>query len=992
METTVDCLILDANPSTELTYGPSTELTYGHFLDCLVKQTNYADEVSNIVYTQANPSYTSVLRAYIRNARFNTSSTPKPIIIVTPLTKFHVQATVICAKRAGILLKIGSGGHDYEGLSYTSIEKPFIVLDMFNFRKINIDIHNEIAYVQAGATLGEFYYRISEKSKVHGFPAGACPTVGVGGHISGGGYGIMLRKYGLTIDHLIDAEIVDANGKLLNRKSMGEDLFWAISGGGEASFGVIISYAVKLVRVPEKVTGFTVQKTLEENATDLVLQWQKGQKTITALISGLFLGGADEVVPILDKKFPLLGIKKENCTEMSWIESVAWWFGFPSGTPLEVLLNRDLHSANFFKRKSDYVQKPISRDGFESIWKKMIELGNIGLFFSPYGGRMSEIPADATPFPHRAGNLFEIQYFVVWFQPGEALEEFNLAQSRSLYSYLTQFVSKNPRSALQNYRDLDIGINHHDKNSYKEGKVMDSSISIIIFTARSTGSVYEPFLQCLVNHTNSADQISKIVYDQKKISYTSVLRAYIRNARFNTTSTPKPLIILTPLQESHVQATVICAKSIGIQIKIRSGGHDYEGISYISNEPFIVLDMFNLRKVTVDIRNETVVIQTGATLGELYYSIWEKSKVHGFPGGVGPTVGVGGHFSGGGYGNMLRKYGLTVDNVIDAQIVDVNGKLLNKESMGEDLFWAIRGGGGASFGVIVSYTVKLVRVPEKVTVFRVEKSLEENATDLVVQWQQVAPHTDNRLFMRLLLAPESSKVNKSQITIRASVMALFLGGADELVSLLGKEFPLLGLKKENCTEMNWIDSVLWWANFDTGTKPETLLDRNPDSAKFLKRKSDYVQNPISRNGLEWIWKKMIELGKIGLVFNPYGGKMNDIPADALPFPHRAGNLFKIQYSVTWDEPGDVVDKNYTTQIRRLHSYMTPFVTKNPRSAFLNYRDLDIGINHYDKNSYEQGEVYGTKYFNNNFERLVKTKTAVDPENFFRNEQSIPIRR
>ncbi|KAI4297150.1 hypothetical protein L6164_037053 [Bauhinia variegata] len=487
-------LLLFLNFSTSLA-TPSTELTYGHFLHCLVKQTNSADEVSNIVYTQANPSYTSVLRAYIRNARFNTSSTPKPIIIVTALTKFHVQATVICAKSTGILLKIRSGGHDYEGLSYTSIEKPFVVLDMFNFRKINIDIHNEIAYVQAGATLGEFYYRISEKSKVHGFPAGACPTVGVGGHISGGGYGIMLRKYGLTIDHLIDAEIVDANGKLLNRKSMGEDLFWAISGGGGASFGVIISYTVKLVRVPEKVTGFRVQKTLEENATDLVLQWQKvapyiddrlflmvilkpvnsnvnkGQKTISALISGLFLGGADEVVPILDKKFPLLGVKKENCTEMSWIESVPWWFGFPSGTPLEVLLNRDLDSANFFKRKSDYVQKPISRDGFESIWKKMIELGNIGLFFSPYGGRMSEIPADATPFPHRAGNLFEIQYFVDWFQPGEALEEFYLAQSRSLYSYLTPFVSKNPRSALQNYRDLDIGINHHDRNSYKEGKV-----------------------------------------------------------------------------------------------------------------------------------------------------------------------------------------------------------------------------------------------------------------------------------------------------------------------------------------------------------------------------------------------------------------------------------------------------------------------------------------------------------------------------------------
>jgi len=83
------------------------------------------------------------------------------------------------------------------------------------------------------------------------------------------------------------------------------------------------------------------------------------------------------------------------------------------------------------------------------------------------------------------------------------------------------------------------------------------------------------------------------------------------------------------------------------------------------------------------------------------------------------------------------------------------------------------------------------------------------------------------------------------------------------------------------------------------------------------------------------------------------------------------------------------DKNYTTQIRRLYSYMTPFVSKNPRSAFLNYRDLDIGVNHFGKNSLEEGEVYGVKYFNDNYDRLVKVKTAVDPQNFFRNEQSIP---
>ncbi|KAG2395472.1 Berberine bridge enzyme-like 21 [Vigna angularis] len=510
-------------------------------------------------------------------------------------------------------------------------------------------------------------------------------------------------------------------------------------------------------------------------------------------------------------------------------------------------------------------------------------------------------------------------------------------------------------------------------------------------------AIHDSFLKCLTEKTKMASgELSKIVFAQNNPSFTTVLNDLARNERYRTTKTPKPVLVVTPLKELQVQGTVICAKTAKLQIRTRSGGHDYEGLSYVSKEPFIIVDMFNLRAVTVDVKNEVAVVQAGATLGEVYYRIWEKSKVHGFPAGVCPTVGAGGHISGAGYGNMVRKYGMTVDNLIDAKIVDAKGNLLDKKSMGEDLFWAIKGGGGGSFGVIVSFTIKLVPVPEKVTVFRVEKTMETKvtATNLLVQWQQVAPTTDHRLFMRVLLQLANSEAQKGKMIGQASIVAMFLGGADEVVSILGKEFPLLGLKKENCTEVSWIESVLWWndgKSLENGDKPETLLDRNLNSSSFMKRKSDFVEKAIPKEGLETMFETMIELKTIGLVFNPYGGKMAEISSDATPFPRRKGTLFKVQYSVSWDDPSPAKAQENTNGAKKLHSVMTPYVSSNPRGAYLNYRDLDIGVNNFGPNSFEEGKIYGTEFFGKNFDRLVDVKTKVDPENFFRNEQSIPVR-
>lgn len=505
--------------------------------------------------------------------------------------------------------------------------------------------------------------------------------------------------------------------------------------------------------------------------------------------------------------------------------------------------------------------------------------------------------------------------------------------------------------------------------------------------ASSSNSTYNSFLQCLNSQTITSPppNIATILYSQQNTQYTSILDAYVRNLRYAYPTTPKPRLIITPTNPSEVSASVICARRLGLHLVIRSGGHDYEGLSYVADDVFIILDMNNFRGLKVDPTTSTAYVEVGCTLGELYYGIQEKSNILAFPAGVCPTVGIGGHISGGGYGYLIRKYGLSVDHVIDATIVDAKGRILNRTTMGEDLFWAIRGGGGASFAVIISFTMNLVTVPETVTTFNILRF--NNITDLVYKYQFLMKDIDQNLFLRLLLQPVSDPLHRGNKTSRVTFIALYLGNANTLLSLLDTNFPELGVTKEDCLEMSYKESVLNAANFNNQTSMSALLSRSYKN-EYLKRKSDYVQNPIPKSGLNLLWKKLVELGKVGMVFNSYGGKMNEISSTSTPFPHRKGNLFKIQYSISWNEGGKMVDDTNIGLIRELYKFMTPYVSQNPRGAFLNYRDLDIGINV--NGTYKEGEVYGRKYFGVNFDRLVRVKGIVDPNNFFRNEQSIPL--
>ncbi|KAL5187748.1 Cannabidiolic acid synthase-like 1 [Glycine soja] len=514
----------------------------------------------------------------------------------------------------------------------------------------------------------------------------------------------------------------------------------------------------------------------------------------------------------------------------------------------------------------------------------------------------------------------------------------------------------------------------------------------LLFSFTSSEHTQENFVQCLHNypHNINATSISKVLYTQTNSSYSSILDFSIKNLRFSNVSS-KPLVIVTPLVVSHIQATIICSQRHGMQIRTRSGGHDYEALSYVAKAPFVVIDLINLGEIKVEMENNTAWVPAGASIGELYYRISEKSTTLGFPAGVCPTVGTGGHFSGGGYGFLMHKFGLAADNVIDAHIVDVNGNLLDREAMGEDLFWAIRGGGGASFGVIVAWKVKLVPVPSTVTVFYVPRTLEQNATEIIHKWQLVANKLDNGLMIRVNLERVNSSQN-GKPTVVATFESMYLGGVDQLIPLMQKSFPELGLVREDCTEMSWIDSVVYMSQFTNGQPREALLNRSISDLPFFKGKSDYVRDPIPDVGLKGLWPLFYEDEAQGAViqFTPYGGKMYEISESEIPFPHRSGNIFHIHYLVRWREEGEEAKQKYINWIRRAYKYMEPFVSKSPRAAYLNYRDLDIGVNNNNGNtSYSQASIWGLKYFKNNFNRLARVKSMVDPLNFFRNEQSIP---
>lgn len=173
---------------------------------------------------------------------------------------------------------------------------------------------------------------------------------------------------------------------------------------------------------------------------------------------------------------------------------------------------------------------------------------------------------------------------------------------------------------------------------------------------------------------------------------------------FNTAIQQFPLIIVYCATKTDVSNAVIWSRRHCVPIRIRSGGHNYEG--YSNGDCTLVIDISQMNDMRIDEGLNELIVQGGVTNKLVYEFV--ASKGYPFPGGTCPTVGVSGYALGGGWGLSCRNFGLGCDSLKEIELINYEGITIkaNRESHC-DLFWACRGAGGGNFGVIVSMTFNL---------------------------------------------------------------------------------------------------------------------------------------------------------------------------------------------------------------------------------------------------------------------------------------------
>jgi len=396
----------------------------------------------------------------------------------------------------------------------------------------------------------------------------------------------------------------------------------------------------------------------------------------------------------------------------------------------------------------------------------------------------------------------------------------------------------------------------------------------------------------------------------------------------------RPRLVVLCRSVSDVVRALTYAAATGERLRPRGGGHCFAGRSSTDD---IVLDLSGLDRVSV-VDDGVATIGAGARLRQVYAAL----RAHGrtLPAGCGPTVGIAGLTLGGGIGLLGRQHGLTCDRLVGAQVVLVDGSVVDCDhGRHADLFWALRGAGGGQFGVVTS--LRFATVPEPLTT-RIEARWPGVAIEEVVrEWQAWAPDAPDELTVNLTL--ESEPGVPVQVT---------LFGASTLEE--GTTRELLRRFTDRRFELS--------AGLPYQRLKQTFADLDPPRAR--RSRSEFFSHGLSDGRLVPLLSQFGAERTEGwrqLNFTAMGGAYNRVAEDATAFAHR-GERFLLEHIGESADPW--VDR----------SWATAHVDGSGR-VYPNFPDPAL-------------DDWAAAYHAGNYGRLVAVKNAYDPHRFFDFPQAI----
>ena len=418
----------------------------------------------------------------------------------------------------------------------------------------------------------------------------------------------------------------------------------------------------------------------------------------------------------------------------------------------------------------------------------------------------------------------------------------------------------------------------------------------------------------------------------------------------------RPALVVRAAEASDVIRSVRLAGKYRLLLSIRGGGHNIAGNAVCDGG--LMLDLSGMNAVRVDPEARTARVGPGARLADLD----RETQAFGLatPSGINSTTGVAGLTLGGGFGWLSRKHGLTVDNLLSADVVTAAGELVRaSETDNPDLFWAIRGGGG-NFGAVTSFEFRLHPVGPQVIAGLIVHPLSA-AKDVLREYRRLVAQAPDELCCWVVMrkAPPlpflPPEVHGTEVLVLAVCYAGDSAAGEKAVA------PFRAIGSPIADVVGPTTYLGWQTAFDPLlTAGERNYWKSHDFTELADGLVDVLLSAV----------RQLPSAQCEIFIGSLGGAINRVPVEATAYPHRSIN-FVMNVHTRWSNPSE--DAPCMGWARELYEAAAPFATGG---VYVNFMPGDEARR-------VRSGAYGP-----NYDRLARIKAKYDPGNLFRMNQNV----